>query len=60
MKIVLRGLFVLALTVPALAGDAQFYDLSTGAVSVMKYKRHGSGKGTLQGPLPSGEIVSGE
>jgi hypothetical protein len=44
----------------ASAGKVHVYDLSTGVMSTMKYSRHGSGKGTLAGPLPSGEIVSGE
>lgn len=60
MRIPCVALFVCTFLSIASAGDVHIYDLSTGAMSTMKYSRHGSGKGKLAGPLPSGEIVSGE
>ncbi len=60
MRITCIALFVLTSLTIASAGDVHVYDLATGTMSTMKYKRHGGGKGTLGGPLPSGEVVSGE
>jgi hypothetical protein len=60
MRIICIALFVSTFLSIASAGDVHVYDLSSGAMSTMKYSRHGSGKGKLAGPLPSGEIVSGE
>jgi|SRR5271167_2374781 len=60
VRITCIALFVLTSLTIASAGKVHVYDLATGAMSTMKYSRHGSGKGTLAGPLPSGELVSGE
>jgi len=60
MRITCVALFIATFFSTASAGKVHVYDLSTGAMSTMKYSRHGSGKGTLAGPLPSGEVVSGE
>jgi hypothetical protein len=57
---ILTALFSTITISTAFAGDVHVYDLANGAMSVMKYSRHGSSKGTLKGPLPSGETVSGE
>jgi hypothetical protein len=60
VRIIRVALFVATALSTAFAGTVHVYDLSTGSMSTMKYKRPGGEKGTLAGPLPSGEVVSGE
>jgi len=51
-------LLILVLTTSCLAGTTRMYDLTTGAMTVLKYS--GLSKGKLSGALPSGEKLTGE